>query len=73
MIGISDTIKGEAIVAFVILKEGFLPNDEFEAILKLHVVKKIGPIARPEKVDLHLRTSKDKKRKDHAASPEGHC
>lgn len=50
VIGISDTIKGEAIVAFVILKEGFLPNNEFEAILKLHVVKKIGPIARPEKV-----------------------
>lgn len=50
VIGIADPVKGEAIVAFVILKEGFIPNQEFEGILKQHVVKKIGPVARPEKI-----------------------
>lgn len=49
-IAIADEIKGHAIVSFVTLKEGFEPHKELENILKQHVVKKIGTLARPEKV-----------------------
>ncbi len=49
-IGISHPIKGQAIVAFVILKEGVLADKNLEDALKEHIVKKIGAIARPEKI-----------------------
>lgn len=49
-IGIFDPIKGQAIVAFVTLKEGIKLSTELENILKQHVVKKIGALARPEKI-----------------------
>ncbi len=47
---ISDDIKGQAIAAFVILKEGNEPDKEAEDELKAHVSKKIGAIARPKKI-----------------------
>ncbi|MCM8829733.1 MAG: acetate--CoA ligase [Candidatus Omnitrophica bacterium] len=50
VVGIFHEIKGQAIVAFVILKEGNKPSLEKEEELKEHVVKKIGKIARPEKI-----------------------
>lgn len=49
-IAISHPIKGQAIVAFVTLKEGFNGDENLEDVLKQHVVKKIGAIARPEKI-----------------------
>lgn len=49
-IAISDEIKGQAIVAFVTIKEGHNFNRHLEDTLKQHVVKKIGAIARPEKI-----------------------
>lgn len=50
VVGISDEIKGQAIAGFVILKEGNNPTQELEKVLKEHVTKKIGAIARPEKI-----------------------
>lgn len=50
VIGISDEIKGQAIVAFVTLKDRVLPGSDFEGILKEHVVEKIGALARPKKI-----------------------
>ncbi|MGK5594349.1 MAG: acetate--CoA ligase [Parachlamydiaceae bacterium] len=50
VVGISDEIKGEAIIAFVILKERATAVEELEAALTAHVVKKIGAIARPKKI-----------------------
>ncbi len=50
VVGIQHEIKGQGIVAFVILKEGFNPNIEHEDTLKQHVVGKIGALARPEKI-----------------------
>jgi len=41
-------IKGQAIVAFIILKEGVDPSLEDE--LKQHVTQKIGAIARPDRI-----------------------
>lgn len=46
----SHPIKGQAIVAFVTLKDGFTPSPELAQELKEHVVKIIGAIARPEQV-----------------------
>ena len=50
VVGISDEIKGQAIAAFVTLKEGNQPSKSIEDILKQHVVTKIGSIARPSKI-----------------------
>ena len=48
VIGKKDDIKGEAIAAFVTLKEGAEGNAGKVDELKKHVVQKIGPIARPQ-------------------------
>lgn len=47
VVAVSDEIKGQAIVAFVTLKEGKCASEE---ILKEHVVSQIGAIARPKKI-----------------------
>jgi len=50
VIGIKDEVKGTAIAAFVILKEGIDPGKELEDTLKKHVANKIGARARPSKI-----------------------
>ena len=50
VIAIGHPIKGQAIIAFVTLKDGVSSDEALEDILKQHVAKKIGAIARPEKI-----------------------
>lgn len=50
VVGIPDEITGQAIAAFVVLKEGQMPSDALKDDLKELVVKKIGAIARPKKI-----------------------
>ena len=50
VVGRPDPLKGEAIVAFVTLKEGHAPSEALRDELKAHVAKVIGPIARPDEV-----------------------
>ena len=50
VVGIKDELKGQAIAAFVILKEGNEPSKEAEDTLKDHVAKKIGAIAKPKTI-----------------------
>jgi len=50
VVGKPHEIKGQAVAAFVTLKEGTKPSDELAAELKDHVVKKIGAIARPDQI-----------------------
>ncbi|MGE3535741.1 MAG: acetyl-coenzyme A synthetase, partial [Parachlamydiales bacterium] len=50
VIAVSHPIKGQAINAFVNLKEKVVFNPDVEAELKQHVVQKIGAIARPERI-----------------------
>ena len=50
VVGRPDPIKGEAIVAFVTLKEGLPPSEALRDELKAHVAKLIGPIARPDEI-----------------------
>ena len=49
-IGKNHEVKGQAVVAFVTLKEGVEPSDALMAELKQHVVTKIGSIARPDEI-----------------------
>ena len=50
VVGIPDEIKGQAIVAFVTVKEGNEPTRELSEELRQHVAQKIGAIARPQSV-----------------------
>jgi acetyl-CoA synthetase len=50
VVGRSHEIKGQAIAAFVTLKEGEPPSKDRAEELKAHVVQKIGAIARPEDI-----------------------
>ena len=50
VVGRTHEIKGQAMAAFVTLKEGSSPSDLLIDELKEHVVKKIGAIARPDDI-----------------------
>ncbi len=50
VVGRSHEIKGQAISAFVTVKEGVKYSEELADELKQHVVQKIGAIARPDDV-----------------------
>jgi acetyl-CoA synthetase len=50
VVGRAHEIKGQAITAFVTLKEGQMGSPPLIDELKAHVVKKIGAIARPEEI-----------------------
>jgi len=50
VVSIPDPIKGEAIVIFVILKEGFSPSAGLKDELKELVRKSLGPVATPEEI-----------------------
>jgi len=43
-------VKGQALYAFVTLKDGIQPSDDLKRELVLHVRKEIGPIAAPDKL-----------------------
>src|SRR6266852_9340836 len=49
-IGLPHEVKGTAIHAFVILRQGYTPSDQLAAELREHVGKHMGPIAKPEEV-----------------------
>jgi acetyl-CoA synthetase len=50
VVGRPHEIKGQAVAAFVTLKEGSKPSTGLEDELKEHVVRKIGAIARPDQI-----------------------
>jgi acetyl-CoA synthetase len=50
VVGRSHEVKGQAIAAFVTLRDGTPPSPELGKELKGHVAEKIGAIARPEDV-----------------------
>jgi acetyl-CoA synthetase len=49
-IGKAHEIKGQAVVAFVTLKDSVAMSDEVIVELKAHVATKIGAMARPEDI-----------------------
>jgi acetyl-CoA synthetase len=50
VVGKAHELKGQAVAAFVTLKEGQTPSDELKKELSDHVVRKIGAIARPDDI-----------------------
>jgi len=52
VVGRPDEIKGQGVVAFVILKQGMESSDELRARLRNHVGEAIGAIAKPDEVVL---------------------
>ena len=50
VVGRTHEIKGQAMAAFVTLKEGVTPQPALADELKEHVVRKIGAIARPDDI-----------------------
>ena len=50
VVGRPDELKGQAVVAFVILKTGTSPHPELREELRQHVAKEIGPIAKPDDI-----------------------
>jgi acetyl-CoA synthetase len=50
VVGRPDDMKGTAISAFVTLELGQRPSDALKAAIRAHVVKEIGPIARPDDI-----------------------
>jgi len=50
VVGVAHDVKGQAIAAFVTLKEGTAPGPDAAETLKQHVVKKIGALARPDQI-----------------------
>jgi acetyl-CoA synthetase len=45
-----DQKKGESIIAFLVLRTGFLPSDQLHVELIDHIRKAVGPIATPEEI-----------------------
>ena len=50
VVGKAHELKGQAVAAFVTLKEGYDPSDALKRELMQHVVHKIGAIARPDDI-----------------------
>ena len=50
VVGKAHEIKGQAIVSFIILKEGFDPDENLKELLKAHVRAEIGGIAVPDEI-----------------------
>ncbi|MGH7551523.1 MAG: AMP-binding enzyme, partial [Longimicrobiales bacterium] len=50
VVGRADELKGQAIAAFVTVKEGIESSDALKSELREHVAKKIGAIARPDDI-----------------------
>jgi len=50
VVGRADELKGQAIAAFVTVKEGIPTSDELKRELRAHVTHKIGAIARPDDI-----------------------
>jgi acetyl-CoA synthetase len=50
VVGRADELKGQAVAAFVSLREGFDPGPDLRDDIKQHVVEEIGAIARPADV-----------------------
>ncbi len=50
VVGATDAMTGQGIVAFVILRAGVEPSDDVAAQLRAHVAHEIGPIAKPRQI-----------------------
>jgi len=71
VIGKPDEVKGEVIVAFVILRTGNQESEDLKKELAKHVRTVLGPVAYPEAVFFVKDVPKTLVRKDHASRHQG--
>jgi acetyl-CoA synthetase len=50
VVGRPDDLKGQALVCFVTLKNGIAPSPELKEVIRSHVAREIGSLARPDDV-----------------------
>jgi acetyl-CoA synthetase len=50
VVGRPDELKGQALVAFVTVKGGIVPDQKLREELRNHVAKEIGPVAKPDDI-----------------------
>jgi len=50
VVGKPHDVKGESVVIFVILKQGYKPSEELKKEIKEHVRETIGPVATPDEI-----------------------
>jgi len=50
VVGRPDDLKGQALVCFVTLKNGVAPSPELKEVIRSHVAREIGSLARPDDV-----------------------
>ena len=50
VVGRNDEVKGQALVAFVVLRTGYKAGPELREALRNHVGKEIGPVAKPDDI-----------------------
>jgi acetyl-CoA synthetase len=50
VVGVPHEVKGSSLVAFVTLRDGVIFQKEMEQLLKDHISKKIGGIAKPDRI-----------------------
>lgn len=50
VVGRPDALKGQAVVAFVTLKNGTSPDESLREELRKHVAREIGPVAKPDDI-----------------------
>jgi acetyl-CoA synthetase len=58
VIGVPDDIKGEAIVAYVVLRAGYASSPELAGQFAAHVRRELGPIATPSRVEIVAKLPK---------------
>ena len=72
VVGKSHDLKGQAIAAFVTLREGFQHDHELRDELRQFVAEKIGAIARPDDILFSRRPAEDALGQDHAPPAARH-
>jgi acetyl-CoA synthetase len=50
VIGLPHEVKGQAIHAYCLLRQGFKPSEDLAEEIRAHVAQHMGPIVRPERV-----------------------
>lgn len=58
VVGVPDPVKGESIVVFVILKEGYKPEDNLKKEIIDTIRKQIGPLATPREIYFVMKLPK---------------
>jgi acetyl-CoA synthetase len=58
VVGLPHDIRGNVIHAYVVLHQGHEANDTLVELLRQHVVKQMGPIAKPEAVNIVAKLPK---------------